>query len=159
MSEPKAKRPRATKADKFRRARDVEKLMMRGITNQTIVDIYTTKWGISAQGVMKYITQTIDKWRAADDAMPQENRISVRRQQLEGMLELAMKQDPPDFRTGVVILDRLCKVDNVFAAQVVKVTGGVAITAMTNAEKNRELQELMQKYAIDIGERFAANLN
>ncbi len=153
-----SKRQRATNAEKIRRLRDVEKLMMRGITNQTIIELFTAKWGIKHQMVQKYITEVLDKWKAADASVDGEARISLRRQQLEGMLELAMKQDPPDFRTGVVVLDRLCKIDNVFAAQVVRVTG-VAITAMTNAEKNRELQELMKKYAADAGARLAANLN
>lgn len=158
MADPKTKRPKATAGEKIQRMREVEKLLSRGITNQTICDIYMTKWNITKQGVMKYVEEIVRKWRDEDAKLSDGSRVSIRRQQLEGMLELAMRQDPPDFRTGVVILDRLCKVDNVFAAQVVKVTGGISVNSMTNAEKNKELQELMKKYAADVGERFAATL-
>lgn len=106
------------------------------------------EWGITPRQIRNYIRKVYDKWEADAKAL-QVDRVEQRRNQFEGLLETAMKANPPDVRSAAIILDRLCKIDGAYAA--VKVvadhTGsiGYSIRDMTSDDKRRKLEDLMLK--------------
>ena len=96
-----------------------------------------------------YIAKVCDKWKeeAAAEAV---TRREQRRAQLEGVLELATSGMEPDLKAAVAALDRLCKIDGVFAPTEHNhnlPNGAIRdLKSMTSAEKRNALAELFAKY-------------
>lgn len=118
----------------------VDQMLRQGYTRSSIQILLSKKWGMTRRQVRKYIAQVISAWEA-DAILNTENRITERRSQLEGVLEMALRQDPPNLKVAIAALDRLCKVDGCYPAQEVSLAVqqvGLGVGLGTLGFKSRE---------------------
>jgi hypothetical protein len=147
------KKPRKRYSHKLARERlDVVDQMLRQCwTHSAIQVVLAKKWDISKRQVRNYIKKTYARWDE-DAKKTLVDRVHLRRAQLEGILEMAMQQAPPDLRIAVSALDRLCRVDGAYAAEKaeVTVTGNIEseIRHMTSDDQRKAIAELWDKYQL-----------
>lgn len=141
---------RVGKADMQLRLERVEELLRACKTTASIQRLLSEEWQVTHRCVRMYITKVYEQWQAeAGESVAM--RRDQRRAQLEGILELAVSGYEPDLKAAVAAVDRLCKIDGVFAPMehLVHTPDGARrdLKSMTSAEKRNALAELFAKYA------------
>lgn len=143
----------------------VEQLMRSCMTSGTIARLLAKQWDLSERQARRYISAVLLIWRRDSLTFDAQSgmRRELRRAQLEGVLERCLTAiDPefrrhpdtgelllkPDFKTAVVALDRLCKIDGIFEPTRVEVnhTGEMPIESMKSMDRASELKALIDKY-------------
>jgi hypothetical protein len=124
----------------------VERMLRQCWSHSRIKKSIAKEWGIGERQAGNYIKRVYDQWQKDADKLLYD-RVELRRNQLEGILELAMNEEPPDKKTAVQCLDRLLKVEGGYAP--VKVESTVThndLRKMTSHDKRTELERLMELY-------------
>jgi hypothetical protein len=127
----------------------VDQMLRQCWTHSAIQSVLAKKWDIGKRQVRNYIKKAYERWDE-DARVTLVDRTALRRAQLEGVLELAMQAVPPDLKTAVSALDRLCRVDAAYAPEKAEVShsGSVdqKVRHMTSDEQRKELQDLLSRY-------------
>lgn len=129
------------------RLRVIDQMLHQCYTHSAIVAVCSQQWGIGTRQVRNYIKRVYQQWDE-DARKTLVDRVHLRRKQLEGVLEVAMQQEPPDLRAAVQALDRLCRIDNAFAPEQVNniISHADDIHRMTSDEQRKEIASLVEKY-------------
>ncbi len=143
------KKPRSTKIELRRRRRTVEQMLHRCITHTSIEATLSEKWRCTTRTIRDYIRKVYEDWQADADRLAPARHFQ-RREQMEGVLEKAMVMDPPDLRTAMICLDRLCRLDACYPEARAKImvthNGEVGLKAMTSHDKRKALDALFEEY-------------
>lgn len=124
----------------------VDQMLRKCLSHSAICAVLGRQWDITPRQVQNYMRKVYERWDA-DAKATLVDRVHLRRGQLEGVLEAAMAQQPPDLRAAVAALDRLCRVDGAYEPVRVAVSGSVDYRNMTSDEKRKELERLISVYA------------
>ncbi len=129
---PRKKYSRNTRGLAPERLMVIDQMLRQCLTHGAIAALCAKNWGLSERQIHNYIRAVYVKWEE-DAKKTLVDRTWLRRSQLEGVLETAMQMKPPDLRVAVAALDRLCKVDGVYAP--LEVHAGVSATVETRVSK------------------------
>ena len=125
---------KATKAQMLERMETVEKMLRRCLAHGTVVRTCAPKWDVSPRTVRSYIARVHRQWDKDADEFA-EKRFIQRQSQIEGVLEMCMRQEPPNLRVAMIALDRLCRLEGNYPVEQVAVdlhaTVGVGIGLAT----------------------------
>jgi hypothetical protein len=98
----------------------VEQMLRQGYTSSSIQLLLSKKWDITRRQVRNYLNRVYKEWEA-EHTVTTQSRVQQRRAQLEGVLELALRQDPPHLRAAIQALDRLCRIDGCYPKDQVQI--------------------------------------
>ena len=103
---------------------EVEELILSCYTHATIQTVLSEKWGVTRRQVRNYINKTYARLEA-DAAADKTDRSVKRRNQLEGLLELATRSR--DYKAATTIMDKICRIEGTYAAAKVDITGNINV--------------------------------
>lgn len=131
----------------------VETLLRQCKTTNSIQTLLAAEWGVTQRCIRLYIAKVYDKWQ--EEAKSETvSRRELRRAQLEGVLELAVTGFEPDLKAAVAAIDRLCKIDGVFApiehSHTLPDGSKRDLKSMTSGERRNAMAELFAKYAAQL---------
>jgi len=132
---------KSTKIGLAIRVDKAEELLSQGLRNQAVIDLLKQEYNVQHRTAQNYIYKALKQWEIdsqTDDAIEIRNaRRMQMRTELENLYEISRREK--DIRNCYNILDRLCKLDNLYAPDQVEVTvnQGVMVipgTAATEAQ-------------------------
>lgn len=127
------------------RLEQVERLLRECKTSSAIQQQLATEWHVTHRQVRVYIQKVYERWQEEAKAEGPLRR-EQRRAQLEGILEIAVFS--MDLKSACVAIDRLCRIDGVYAPIEHNIhTSGRDLAMMTSQEKRQALAEIFTRAA------------
>lgn len=142
-----------TKAEFQSRVDFAERLLRQGLTSTTIETALRKKFNVRGRAARKYMTRVYERWDKDAKEVKPEMRLQKRVAQLEGVLELAMRRNPPDIKGATRAIALLCRVEGLFADKVeVATTVGVGVGLgsfgfQSQADVRERVEELKARLA------------
>lgn len=126
---------------------EVRMLIKAGCSFSTIEKDMCEKWGVEERLVRNYIAKVMHEITEISRMYNNEQRVSQRRLQLENLYETCMLAK--DFKSAASAMDKLCRIDGVFAPDQVKHDVAHRLAALSPEAKDQRLKFLLkerQKY-------------
>ena len=145
--------PRTTKATNVDPARlaKVESLLALQMTNAQIKRAVAAEFGVSERTVATDIERVLFRHEPATLAAREKARDQMR-MSLRQLYQRCLNSK--DWRSAVAALDRICKLDGLYAPEELKVEHGGVIAAtvdgMTSAAQRARTQELLQRAGLPV---------
>lgn len=123
---------------------EIERLLTQCVPHPQIRRYLSQKWGITEHTVDAYVRETYRRW-AALPAMDKDGRREQMRQVLSEFYQRAMRAG--NHSAAVTALDRLSKLDGLYAPEKVEVRDSSAEVASTDPDRVRQrIVELYRKH-------------